>query len=288
MPMRGRSSSRARAPHDDQTWRGNGGVAAGDFPPGNAGGRTSIADPSSPGASAGTAGRRRGLPNARALAGAFFIAVAAVLVLASWLSVTRTHRRAWVVATHPLAAGTTLSAQDLRTASMQLPGVTAGQAFADPSALLGRTLAAPIASGGLIQAGSLVQRGQQPALRPVSVSDSEVDLATMAAGDAVDVLVTEGSDTSAITSTVVRNAQVISVSRPSSSSVVGGSTDGVITIGVRNLAEAEAVVQASHAGSVTVILAERSDGTGLGGAHVGDVNGTGSQGATSGAGVGAG
>ncbi len=191
--------------------------------------------------------------------------MAAVIVFASWLSTTRSHRRAWVVAARPLAAGTVLSAPDLRTASMQLPAATAGQAFSVPSSLLGRALSAPIGPGGLVQATALVPAGQQPAVRPVSISDSAIDLATLAPGEGVDVLLTEGSDTSTVTSVVLRNAQVISVTQPSSS-VVGRSDTGVVTLGVHTLAEVESVVQASHAGTIAVVAAERGDGEGLGSA----------------------
>jgi hypothetical protein len=48
------------------------------------------------------------------------------------------------------------------------------------------------------------------------------------------------------------------------SSLISSSGGDTVTIGVTSLAEVEAVVHADHTGSVSVVVAQRSDGTGLG------------------------
>jgi Flp pilus assembly protein CpaB len=194
--------------------------------------------------------------------GALLIAVAAVVVFGAWLSARGSDGRPWVVAAAPLSAGTTLTAADLTEASMTLSGAAGAQAFADAGPLLGRVLAAPVAAGGLVQSGDLVPGGQQPLLRPVTVTDSTSDVADLQIGTAVDVLVTVGDDSGARTALVVRGAQVISLTR--ATSTLGDDDQATVTLGVRSLAEVEAVVEAGRQGTLAVVVAEPSDGTGLG------------------------
>ncbi|MHB1534012.1 MAG: SAF domain-containing protein [Acidimicrobiales bacterium] len=224
------------------------------------------------------------LPNGRAVAGGFFIVAAALIAFFGWLTATRTHSQQWVVAREPLAAGTELSMGELTTSPMRLPRTTAAEAFSDPTQLVGRVLAAPSGAGELIQRGALLPTSQQPVVRPVSVVELSSDVAPLAQGQSVDVLVTEGSGAKTNTSVVVRGAQVLSLLRPTSS-LVGNSASAVVTIGVEDLAEVEAVVQAEHAGTVTLVVAEPSDGRGIG-ASAGSTGSTGSTGSPKGTGGG--
>ena len=217
------------------------------------------------------------LPNGRAVAGGFFIVAAALIAFFGWVTATRTHSQQWVVTREPLAAGTELSMGELTTSPMRLPRTTAAEAFSDPAQLVGRVLVAPSGPGELIQRGALLPTSQQPVVRPVSVVELSSDAAPLAQGQSVDVLVTEGSGASTTTSVVVRGAQVLSLLRPTSS-FVGNSASVVVTIGVEDLAEVEAVVQAEHAGTVTLVVAEPSDGRGIG--STGGTGGTGSTGST--------
>jgi len=212
---------------------------------------------------AGTAGRRRPLPNGRAVVGTFLIAAAATIVLAAWLSATGNHGRHWVVVGRSLTAGARLGPSDLRTETMTLPNDTAASSFASPGALVGRTLAAPLSAGEVVQQSMLVPVGRQPALRPVTVSVSPADASDLSAGTLVDLLETSGNGPSARTSVVLRGARVIGVAKPGSS-FIDSSTATLVTLGVDSLAEIEAVVHAEHTAAVSVVTGEPSDGTGLG------------------------
>jgi pilus assembly protein CpaB len=198
------------------------------------------------------------------VAGAFLVAAAATLVLTGWFAATGKHGQSWVVARRTLATGTRLKPGDLTTEVMTLPtGATQAGAFRSPAALDGRILSAPLPAGELVQQGSLVPAGQAPALRPVTVTVDPADAGDLAAGTVVDVLVTEGTGTQTTTSVVLRGAQVVDVSSPSSSLVASSAGDDV-TLGVSTLAEVEAVVHAAHTGTLSVVVGEPSDGTGLG------------------------
>ena len=197
------------------------------------------------------------------MGGAFFIAVAAAVVFASWLSATHSHGRSWVVAARALRLGQPLSAGDLTTVAAQLPAGIARQAFGAPSDLVGRTLAAPVAAGQLIQAADLVPAGSQPGLRPVGVAIDPAELNDLRVGQLADVLSSTGTGPTTATVAVVRGARVLAV-QGASSGLVGAGSGSSVTLGVSSLAEVEAVVSAIHAGTVTVVAAQPSDGTGLG------------------------
>jgi pilus assembly protein CpaB len=220
--------------------------------------------PSGRGLSAGSVGRRRPLPSGRAVFGGSLLAAAATLVLTAWLAATGNHGQRWVVARHDLATGARLGPDDLTTELMTLPkGATAAGAFHSPTALSGRILAAPVLAGELVQQGALVRPGEQPDLRPVTITLDAADTTDLSSGTLVDVLVTEGSGTQAATSVVLRGAQVLDVAAPSSSLLASTSGDDV-TLGVSTLAEVEAVVHAAHTGTLSVVVGEHSDGAGLG------------------------
>jgi Flp pilus assembly protein CpaB len=187
-----------------------------------------------------------------------------VLVLTAWLGAGRSSDQQWVVARRPLAAGTRITPADLGTESMSLPAdPTGAQAFHSPAALSGRVLAGPLLPGELVQQGALVPSGTQPSLRPVTVSLDAPDALDLSTGTPVDVLVTDGSDPGSATTVVVRGATVLDVTS-AGSSLISSSGGGTVTVGVSSLAEVEAVVHADHTGSVSVVVAQRSDGTGLG------------------------
>jgi hypothetical protein len=96
---------------------------------------------------------------------------------------------------------------------------------------------------------------------PVTVAPG--DLVDLAPGDLVDVLETAGSTGSERTTIVLRGARVIDTSQPSGGLVDSGGDD-VVTIGVHDLAEVEAVVGAEHQGTVDLVVGEPSDGSGQG------------------------
>jgi Flp pilus assembly protein CpaB len=206
--------------------------------------------------------RRRPVVSGRAATGGLLVAAAGVLVFSAWLGAAGGRGRPWVVARVPLAAGTTLRYGEVGTARMSLAPQTARVAFADPGAVLGRTLAAPVAAGGLVQAGDLVPNGAQPAWRPVTVAVDPSDAGALGVGGLVDILVTNGSDPSSPTTVVDRGARVISVG--SAAGAFSSSAGATVTIGVRSLAEVTAIVHAEHTGTVSLVAGEPSDGEGLG------------------------
>ena len=209
--------------------------------------------------SAGRVGRRRALPTGRAVAGGFFVAVAAVLVFAAWLSGTGRSGTPWVVATRQLPAGARLQAGDLSTESMTLPARGAARlSFRDPQRLVGKVLAAPLVPGELVQTADLAPDASAPALRPVTVDVAPADVVDVTVGATVDVLVTDGSDPSSPTSVVVTNARVLDVGQPSNS-LVAGSTGAQISLGVSTLAQVTGIVHAEHTGTLSVVVGAPGD-----------------------------
>lgn len=254
MPRRGKTRDRAG---DEDT--GGGGAR-----PGVAGGSAAVGTGAGAGtgAAAGRVGRRATLPRGRAVVGAFAVAVAVVLVFSAFVSARVRGERAWVVARTALPAGTRLSARDLATTSLGLgSGGAAADAFGSPAALVGRTLAVTVGPGQLVLGSELSPPGTGPHLRPVPVTVPPADVVDLSAGDLVDVLATASSGHG--TRLVLRGARVLAIAQPSGGLASSGQGQ-VVTLGVRSLAEAEAVVAAQHAGTLDLLAGEPSDGQGSG------------------------
>lgn len=259
-----------------------------------AAGRPRPSFPGAPGGGHRVRPSRRPLPTGRAVLGAFLMTAAAVAVFGAWSAASRTTGRTWVVAARSLPAGTRLTTGDLRTETFPLPGgATAQDAFSQAGVLVGRTLAAPLAPGELLQTTELVRRGGNPTFRPVTVTVSPADSQDLALGRLVDVLVTEGTGSSASTAVVVRGAVVLSVST-GSTNALSGSDQVPVTVGVRSFAEVAALVEAQQAGTLSAVIGEPADGQGLGPgrllpAHGGSGGGgSGSAGGSGGGGTGVG
>jgi Flp pilus assembly protein CpaB len=214
------------------------------------------------------AGRRRALPAGRAVVGGFLVAVAAVIVFAASLAGASKPGQSWVVTARPLAAGTVLGPSDITAMTMRLSAATAALAFRQSALVEGRVLTVGLPAGELIQVPLLVPSRQQPALRPVSVAVDPVSLAGLVPGQPVDVLATAGSGGSSgggapPIAVVVRGATLIDVAR-SSANLLSPGAAGEVTLGVATLAEVEAIVQAAHSATITLVAAEPSDGAGAG------------------------
>lgn len=197
------------------------------------------------------------------MVGGFLVAVAAVIVFAASLAGAANPGQGWVVAARPLSAGTVLGPGDLTSATMRLSQGTATQAYRQAAAVEGRILAVAVPAGGLIQTPLLASADQAPALRPVSLAVDPVSLAGLSPGQPVDVLATQGTGTGTAVAVVLRGATLIAVA-PSSTTLLSPGGSGQVTIGMTTLAEAEAVVQAAHSGTITLVAATRSDGVGPG------------------------
>jgi Flp pilus assembly protein CpaB len=126
-------------------------------------------------------------------------------------------------------------------------------------------LSVTVGPGELIQSSMLSLAGGSSGLRPVSVTVDANSLSGLAPGDSVDVLATASNpDGSTQVSVVMRGASLISVSQPSSNLLSGSTSGPLVTLGVGNLAEVEAVVAAAHGGTLELVEAEPSDGVGAG------------------------
>lgn len=215
-------------------------------------------------------GRRGGSAASRALLGGLLVAAAAVIVFATALSAAGGTQAGYVVAARPLPAGTVIGPGDTETARLGLRGATAAASFRQAGPVIGRTLQVPVQPGQLIESSML---GGTPGagLRPVSIPVDTDSLAALDPGQLVDVLSTPSASagTGAVAAPpvtlVMRGATLLSVGR-SDSGLLSGGTGGtvVVTVGVSDLGEAEQLVQAAHAGTVELVRAEPSDGSGPG------------------------
>ena len=109
----------------------------------------------------------------------------------------------------------------------------------------------------------LIPASQVPHRRPVSIAVDATGLAGLQPGQLVDVLETAGSGSTTTVTVVARGATLVAVAHAGGSLLSGPST-GEVTLGVPTLSEVEALVQAAHAGTVTVVAAELADGVGPG------------------------
>ena len=227
-------------------------------------------------AAAGTIlGRRGGRAGSRAVIGGLLVAAAAVIVFAAALSAAGTGPRSYVVAERALPVGAQIGPGDLGTARLGLSGATRAAAFANPAGLVGRTVAVALQPGELIQT-SMLGNPAGAGLRPVSIPVDADSLSVLSTGQAVDVIelastaagsssAGSGSGSAPTVTVVLRGARLWSIARSDGGALSGTSgTTVVVTLGVADLSEAEAVVAASHAGTVELLQAEPSDGTGPG------------------------
>jgi hypothetical protein len=227
--------------------------------------------------------RRRAVLTSRSVVGGFLVAAAAVIVFELAVADVSHRGAPFVVAARDLPAGTVIGPGDTTTESVSLPAGTRSVAFQQEAALVGRTLAVAAVPGELIES-SMLEPSSGVQLRPVSVAVDPDSLAGLVTGASVDVLATPSSSGQAdsgsagsgsagsgsagsgspAVAVIVRGAELLAVSRGGSGLLPGSTSPAVATLGVTGLAEAEAVVQAAHTGSVTLIQAEPSDGTGAG------------------------
>jgi hypothetical protein len=95
----------------------------------------------------------------------------------------------WLSVTRSLPAGHVLVAADLRRVQAHLPASTGGRYFSsDPSELVGKTLATPVAAGALLPDDALAS-GSKTAGRVVPVVVRAGRVPQLSAGDRVDVYV---------------------------------------------------------------------------------------------------
>ena len=135
-------------------------------------------------------------------------------------------------------------------------------AFTAPDQLIDRVALVPLAAGELVQSGAVGDRALAPFEVAVSVDGDRALDGQLRSGERVAVLATYGSGPDAATFTVVGEALVERVTRPSGLAV--GTTD-VVTVGLATETEAQAVVHAARAAELTFV---RTDAAEMGSAYL--------------------
>ncbi len=202
--------------------------------------------------------RRRSLPGGRAVVGAFLVTLAAVGIFAAYTRATDEPQTLYIVARHNLNLGDRLAAGDLALAPMHLPTpLSARRAFTRASApsLVGAVVVAPVASGELIQASSVVEAVGTAVDREISfaIDPARAVAGRLVPGEVVDLLATYGTGTDATTVVVVRAARL--VSRSDSSGSLGARASEVVILALPSSADALAVAHAVDSGQITLVRA---------------------------------
>lgn len=195
-------------------------------------------------------GRRRPLPNGRAVVGGLLVAASAVGTFAAWSSAREGPATRYAVATRDVAVGEVLDADDVELAAMELPDRVAAAAFAEADAglVVGQVAVAPLAAGDLVQRSAVVVPEDATPARQLSVAiDAAAALAgTVERGERVDVLVTTGGE-DARTEVVARQATI--------AAVTGDDRAGrlVVLLSVDESTDVLALTTAARRGDLTLV-----------------------------------
>jgi Flp pilus assembly protein CpaB len=193
--------------------------------------------------------RRAALPGGRALVGGFLIACAALGLFATYSHATARHMRPVVVAAHDLAAGQKISAGDVRVVQLDLPAELADHTAPGTARLVGQVLTGPVANGEVVQTGELLPADQVPTFRELTIEVDAAQLRALTPGDTADILVTIGTGESSRTEIVASGARILQF--PKSSPAL--DTKPSVTLGLPSFDTVYRVVEASHAGAVTLV-----------------------------------
>ncbi|HMK10308.1 MAG TPA: SAF domain-containing protein [Acidimicrobiales bacterium] len=211
--------------------------------------RAAERDDASSRTTAGKVGRHRQGPPGRAVVGGLLIAVAAV---GAFVVATPKGRPSspYVIAARAIDPGAAITTSDLTTAQLDLPRELADHAFTQSQDLVGSIARSPLAPGELVQRGAVGTT--RAAAFEVSLSlDADRALDGRAApGERVAVLATYGTGADAVTLTVAPSALVERVSKPSGLAV---GTAIVVTLGLSEEVDTQAVVHAARAGQLTLV-----------------------------------
>lgn len=218
---------------------------------------------------AGTARRTAtALPGGRAVVGALLVSLAAVGVLAAYVSASAGPQGTFVVARRPIDVGQRIDPEDLRVERIDLPPSVAAQAFDDLEGLTGSVAVAPITEGQLV-ARSAVRVGAHsgsgpddgagtPTAREFSFAverERALD-GQLARGEQVDLLATFGNGDRATTIVAARAVPIIRLSDQGKGSI-GAGGKLVLTIALDDI---DTVTRLAHATQVAAITVVRSTG----------------------------
>ena len=199
-------------------------------------------------------GRRRGLPGSRAVVGGLLVALAAVGLFVAASRSAEGPRHTYVVARHELPAGTRLQGSDLALAAMELAPALRTRTFDSVERLLGATLVAPLGPGELVQSSTVVARKGDAASRELSFTLERGRVGTgIKHGERADLLATYGTGVDAYTTVVVRQAVLVAIERPRTSS--GENGPATVTVAVDDPADALALAHAIQLGKITLVRA---------------------------------
>ena len=208
-------------------------------------------------------GRRRALPNSRAVVGALLITASVFGVFWSWSASTRPPTTPYVVAARDLVVGDTIEAADLRVITAELPDTFARTlAFGDIDAVVGAVVVGPIRKGELIQTGVIARRSGSPGMREISfaIDESRALSGRLRAGQAVDVVATFGAGGDTYTTTVVRHAIVLSINQEGGA--LGSRSGLTITLGLEPHHDPLALAHALNVGDVFLLGSAGGEGSG--------------------------
>jgi Flp pilus assembly protein CpaB len=197
--------------------------------------------------------RRRALPGGRAVAGGFLVALAAVGTFAGYTEATSGPDLRYLVAGRDLPLGHRVSAGDLESVAMELPGELASRSYRSASQLVGAVVVGPVGRGELVQTSDVLAGGEAPAERQISfpVESARAVNGQLQRGERVDVLATYGTGGDAYTVVVVTGARV--ADRTTSRESLSDRGDEVVTLALPASADALAVAHAVNAGEVTLV-----------------------------------
>ncbi|MPY94373.1 MAG: hypothetical protein GEV08_15325 [Acidimicrobiia bacterium] len=197
---------------------------------------------------------RRGLPSGRAVAGGLLIALAALGAYVAATGGDGGPSTTYVVASHDLAPGQELSAQDVELVAIDLPPAQARGTYRSVAALESAVARGPIPGGALVTVADVAPSAHGGAYRELSVSLPRARAldGALVAGDRVDLVATaDGASTA-----VVQDALVLAVSGDGGGALGGG--DVVVTLALDDPAVALHTAHAAAATDVTLLRSTRA------------------------------
>jgi hypothetical protein len=203
--------------------------------------------------------RRRPAIPGRAALGALLVVVATVGTWSLQGSGSAGPSTHYVVASHALPAGATLTAADLELRAMDLPQSTADASWRALDQVVGLVTLGPLGSGELVQRANLApQPGGAGDLHEITLPVEPGSVPPgLRSGERIDLLATHGSGTDAYTEVVAPSARFLSHDTGDDGAFVTGGS-ATLTLGVAP-ADVLAVVHAARTASITIV---RTTGTG--------------------------
>ncbi len=192
------------------------------------------------------------------MVGALLVAVAAVVVFASYLDAVGSPTDRYLVTATAITAGTAIAdeatARELFTAAaLDLADPVSQRAVReqDLPALVGRTVVVPLASGELVQRSALADgaAGGTDHVLSFALPSSSAVGGNLAAGQTIDVVATSGRGGTARTGYVVRAVSLIAVES------VGGGSSVLLTVALSSVEEVQILGHAVNTAEVFVVRA---------------------------------